>query len=188
MGNPPNDKTTINVKAVPVKSWERAKSCAAKQDEAMGEWLHRAINQLADMEAGPREFPPVKPEANKISEAGNPGQSTMTPGELAGLLGGIAAAAAACGVPAARADLRRAYGLADDMVRDARGIPRKPRPSGKALRQSSLLSGKSTPLIEGPAQPTPTPTLAPAEAEAADVKATPGEMRQVRRAARRGAK
>jgi len=45
---------------------------------------------------------------------------------------GQAALAAATGVPPAKADVRRVHGLVDDFVRDARGIPRKPRAVGKA--------------------------------------------------------
>jgi len=35
-------------------------------------------------------------------------------------------------VPPAKADVRRVHGLVDDFVRDARGIPSKPRVVGKA--------------------------------------------------------
>lgn len=148
MDNPEGDKTTINVKAVSARSWERAKASAIKQGQTMGAWLSRAIDQLADAEAGPREFPPVKPAANPAVETGNPGQAPgMTAGELADLMRGVAALATASGTSPAKADLRRAYGLADELVREARGLPRKPRPVGKAAGQSLLENGKAPALV-----------------------------------------
>ncbi len=59
---------------------------------------------------------------------------------------GMASLASATGVPPAKADVRRAYGLADDLVRDARGIPRKPRIVGKARGQSLLENSKAETL------------------------------------------
>ena len=150
MGNPDDERTTINVKGVSVRAWERAKASAIRQGQPMGVWLSRAIVQLADMEAGPREFPPANPSANLGAGTGNPGPAaTMTAADLADLMRGMAAYAEATGVPQAKADVRRAYGLADELVRDARGIPRKPRPVGKTAGQSLLEKGKAVPLIEG---------------------------------------
>lgn len=148
MDNPEGDKTTINVKAVSARSWERAKASAIKQGQTMGAWLSRAIDQLADAEAGPREFPPANPAANLAAQGGNPGQAPgMTAGELADLMRGVAALATASGTSPAKADLRRAYGLADELVREARGLPRKPRPVGKAVGQSLLENGKAPALV-----------------------------------------
>lgn len=147
MDNPSDDRVTINVKSVSAKSWERAKVAANKQGQTMGEWLSRAINQLANNEAGPRELPAL-PAANFRPETGNPGPSAaMSAGDLADMMRGLAALATASGTPPAKADIRRAYGLADDLVRDARGMPRKPRPIGKAIGQSSLQNGKAGPVL-----------------------------------------
>jgi hypothetical protein len=123
MDNPDDGKTTINVKGVSAKAWERAKAAAAKQDETLGVWLSRAANQLADREAGPREFPP-QPPANLAPEMVKP--SGLTAPELAALLQGMAALATATGTSPAKADVRRAYALVDDHVREARGIPPRP--------------------------------------------------------------
>ena len=54
-------RTVINVKAVSIAAWEKGKAAAAKADETMGTWLSRALNQLADREAGERYIPPAKP-------------------------------------------------------------------------------------------------------------------------------
>ncbi len=143
MDNPDDEKTTINVKSVSAAAWERAKSSATKQGETMGAWLSRAINRLADSEAGPREFPPSL--ANPAPEMVKPDSPSVpvSPVDLATLMQGMASLASATGVPPAKADVRRAYGLADDLVRDARGIPRKPRIVGKARGQSLLESSKA---------------------------------------------
>jgi hypothetical protein len=96
MDNPDDEKTTINVKGVSAKAWERAKNAAAKQDETMGVWLSRAANQLADREAGPRELLP-QPPANLPPKMVKP--TGLTAPELAALLQGMAALATATGIP-----------------------------------------------------------------------------------------
>ena len=142
-------KTTINVKAVSARAWERAKGAAVKQGETMGAWLSRAINQLADGEAGPREFPPARvPPVEPVRPgpglaAHGPASALVSPGELADVMQGMAALAAATGVAPAKSSVRRAYGLADDLVRDARGIPRRARRDGKAGGQALLENGKA---------------------------------------------
>lgn len=174
MDNPDDDKTTINVKAVSGRAWEKAKSSAIKQGETMGTWLSRAINQLADREAsGPRELAPLPvnlpPAVNSLAtqprsvleqlathpvnlrgETGNPGPANpMSVDDLASLMHGMAALASATEVPPAKTDIRRAYGLADDLVRDARGMPRRPRVAGgKADGKALPETGKAVPLIE----------------------------------------
>lgn len=142
MDNPDDRNTVINVKGVSVKAWERAKTAAAKQDETMGAWLSRAINQLVDREAGPREFPPV-PMANHRSEMVKP--PGLPAPELAELMQGMAALATATGTNPAKVDVRRAYAAVDDLVREARGMPPRPvrRIAGKAGGQALSLDGKA---------------------------------------------
>jgi hypothetical protein len=123
MANPDDEKTTINVKGVSAKAWERAKNAAKKQDETMGDWLSRAANHLADREAGPREFPPAL-QANLPPEMVKP--PSLTAPELAGLMQGMAALATATNIPPAKTDVRRAYALVDEHVREARGMPPRP--------------------------------------------------------------
>lgn len=156
MDNRADEKTTINVKSVSVAAWDRAKKAATKQGEAMGEWLSRAINQLADIEAGPREFPPANPPVNQISETGNPVRFALSPAELSDLMHAQAALTTATGKLPAKADTGRAHALAAEMVRAAIGMPPKPLRIGKApakkinkMGNPALANGQAAPMIGG---------------------------------------
>jgi hypothetical protein len=131
MANPDDEKTTINVKGVSEKAWERAKNAARKQDETMGDWLSRAANHLADKEAGPREFPPVQ-QVNLRPEMVKP--TGLSAPELTDLMQGLAALATATGTPPAKANLRRIYALVDEHVLEACGMATPADPP--LLRQS----------------------------------------------------
>lgn len=64
MDNPPSDeRTIINVKGISVNSYDRAKNAANKAGETVGSWLSRAMDQLANLEAGER-YIPAAPQAN----------------------------------------------------------------------------------------------------------------------------
>jgi len=76
--------------------------------------------------------------ANRVNHPG------LNPSELAGLMQGMAALATATGTPPAKADMRRAYALVDDQVRQARGMPPRPIRQPKPKAQAQL---------EGPASP-----------------------------------
>jgi hypothetical protein len=130
----PETHTTINVKRVSVAAWEAAKAAAIRQGETMGAWLSRALATQAGMEAGPRELPPV------ARPAGNP--ELLPPEQLAGLLHGVAALAGSTGVSPAKADVRRAYRLADAMVREASGLPQRPVRARPAIEADGKASGK----------------------------------------------
>ena len=157
MGNPEDERTIINVKGVSAPAWERAKKAANKQGQAMGAWLSRAINQLADAEDGPREFPPLPvgnppPEMGNLSPpAGNP--EGMTADQLAAVMQGLAAVAASSWTLPTKVAVRRIYSLVDDHVREAKRLPPAPvrlrsAPSArKAVGQSLPRKGK-TALIE----------------------------------------
>jgi hypothetical protein len=68
-----SETITVNIKAIRAASWANAKLRADAADESMGEWVSRAIDQLAAAEAaGPRLIPPVKP----ISLPANPPAKT----------------------------------------------------------------------------------------------------------------
>lgn len=152
--------TIINVKAVSADAWSRAKNAANRQGEAMGVWLSRAIAQLADREAAtPREFPPPHLSGQEPDQISSP-QSTMAAAELAGLMNAVSALAATTGTAPAKVLVRRAYALADDMVRDARGLPRKPLRLGKAFRQALVEIGQSVPPTIQP-EPVLDPALEP---------------------------
>ncbi len=162
MDNSGDERTTINVKGVLVKSWEQAKKAAHKQAQPMGVWLSRAADQLANLEDGPREFPslaaanPELKSGNLSGPFGNP--ETMTPEQVAMMMQGFAssmqamAALSAAGKPVP-SGLRRAFRLADDQMRAAQGLPPAPvrvQPvrHGKAAGKTSLVGGKAA-LIEG---------------------------------------
>lgn len=81
-----DDKTTINVKAVNLKSWEAAKRAASRSGETLGQWVSRACDQLAEREAGERIYPPLIPQGgppflSAISDnpAANPNYPTGAP-------------------------------------------------------------------------------------------------------------
>jgi hypothetical protein len=146
MGNPDEERTTINVKSVSVSAWERAKKAAAKQDDPMGVWLSRAAHHLADMEAGPREFPPAPPPPS--ASGPEPAERKLSATELAALMQASAAFSAATGVKPAVRDAQRLHATLDAMVREGTGQPprtvRPPRNApliGKAEGQSLLESG-----------------------------------------------
>lgn len=86
--NDDDTTTTINVKSVRKPAWEAARRSAAKQDEPMGSWLSRACETLANLEAGPREFPPGG-LANPGQEMANP--TAMTQDQLSARILAVAA-------------------------------------------------------------------------------------------------
>ena len=91
MAQDEGQSTIINVKGVSAKAWETTKKRANLRCETMGEWLTRAINTQANLEAGPREFPP----ANPATPSANPPPPTVDLREVASVL----AACGAAGVP-----------------------------------------------------------------------------------------
>lgn len=137
------DRVTINVKAMSAHAWDRARAAATRQGETMGEWLSRAVTQLADREASAaRELPPLAkpgPDLGRI----NPMPSPLAAADLADLMRSMGALAAASGTMPPKASVRLAYGLADALVRDAHGLPRKPSRIGRAVGQSLLENGKA---------------------------------------------
>jgi hypothetical protein len=116
MANPAAKKTIINVKGVDVQQWERAKTCANRSDETLGEWLSRAVKHLADMEEGGREFPPGVPDRPR---------QAMTPEQVAALMQATAALQTAAGRPVPQNSAAGLRAVADDLVRAARGLPPK---------------------------------------------------------------
>jgi hypothetical protein len=57
-----DEKTIVNIKGVSKSAWERARQAANRSGESMGDWISRAANQLANLEAGQRFFEPDKLE------------------------------------------------------------------------------------------------------------------------------
>lgn len=122
--------TTITVKAVPVSAWTRAKEAAARNDETMGEWLARAINQLADREAGGRLFAP----GQTAPDAPPP----PTPAEIEGMMRAAAEVSKAAAVPVPKTAARHFFALLTAVGRQARGLPAvKPRSlTGRRIGQT----------------------------------------------------
>lgn len=129
MANPAEDRTTINVKGVPTAAWETARRAAAKQGETMGAWLGRAIETKANLEAGPREFPPEKPAANPGftgQQIVPPYVGEVTPEGFGAMMQGWSAFAQATGKPPPRAVISRANRLGDAILRKNLGLPVPP--------------------------------------------------------------
>lgn len=55
------ERAPFTIKSFPVATRQRAVRAAAKRGEAMGEWMARAAENQADLEAGDTVFPPGKP-------------------------------------------------------------------------------------------------------------------------------
>ena len=156
MGNPDQDKTTINVKSVQASSWVRAKDAAAKADESMGAWLSRAADQLANLEAGDRLI--LKGNPQPVS--GNPGNPVGPDETLAGLLHGYGealkglAALAEAGVGPTQAELKTLRGVVRHRARELAGMPQGPvrTRAGKAVNldgQSQRELGQSSVRLAG---------------------------------------
>jgi hypothetical protein len=132
-------KTIINVKGVSVEAWEAAKKAANKQDQTMGEWLTRALNHLANLEAGPREFLPIP--------AANPDPETVNPNQAAALaaLATLAPVLAGIGPKLTRQAASDVSALISGFAREARGLPPRAKASrrGKADGQTLLENGKA---------------------------------------------
>lgn len=50
----------VNIKGVLSKEWERARGIAGRNGESMGQYVSRALAQLADREAGANLVPPER--------------------------------------------------------------------------------------------------------------------------------
>lgn len=138
MVNPDPERTTINVKGVPAPAWETARRAAAKRGDTMGTWLGRAIEMQANLEAGPREMPPEKPEANRGftgQQMEVPYVGAVTPEGFGAMMQGWASFSQATGKPPPRAVVSRANRLGDAIVRAALGLPGQPKrlAAGKTL-------------------------------------------------------
>jgi hypothetical protein len=116
MGKPEVKRTIINVKGMDAEQWERAKLAANRQDETMGEWLSRAVKQLAAMEEGGREFGPGERTERK----------PLTAEQVAALMQAAAQLALATGKPAPKSHAHGLRAVVDDLTRQARGLPPKP--------------------------------------------------------------
>jgi hypothetical protein len=112
-----DETKTINVKGVSAAAWDRARQCADKTDESLGVWLSRAIETQANLEAGPREWPPVKPEPDVVKLA-----APLTPDEYKVLCEGMEIARRVSGQPVPPNLSKQLDLLSLDILRAARGL------------------------------------------------------------------
>lgn len=119
MAEPDEPTTTVNVKNMPVAAWRRAGDRARANDETLGQWLSRAIHQLADREAGTgRVIPPARPATPE-----QPRQTAEEMAAAAQLLAAMAAtlqamtAAASAGMPPARRHVAQISAAAASVAR-----------------------------------------------------------------------
>jgi hypothetical protein len=148
MGNPDQERTTINVKGVLVSAWETAKKAANKQNETMGSWLSRAIPHLANLEAGPREFPPVNPEPNSAnpSPAAYVGPPIDVLMAIVALSQEVRESAHAAGIDYPKSAARRHSAILRSAQLAVLGKPTRAQPRtliGLASGQSLLKNGKA---------------------------------------------
>lgn len=142
MDNPDTETTTVNVKGMPVSAWKLAREAAGRTDETLGEWLSRAIRQLAEAErSGPRVIPPATPaEPRQAVDLEAVAAAATGLGEM---MKGMAALAQASGVMPAERTVRGVYAAA------AR-IGRPPRAPQAANKPANLRAGIGYPA-RGPA-------------------------------------
>ena len=106
----------------------------------MGVWLERAVRNQAEREAGERVLPPVKPGQPVASfEPVKPTQEMGKPLDLAGLAAALQAVATvheAAGLPVPKVLARNASALLLAQLREARGLPVKPRQTTRLIGQT----------------------------------------------------
>lgn len=139
MSDRANQVTPWTIKGMPVAVRKRATECAQRLDETVAEWMTRAVNRQADMEARNVVIPPGKPEANRVAQE----PVSMPQLDLAGLgaaVQAVTAAYQAAGAKVPRAIGREAKATIEHYLRGMRGLP---------PRQTGRRNGQTAPLIEG---------------------------------------
>lgn len=115
MDNPDDAKTIINVKGIVVRSYERAKKAANAANETMGSWLSRAMDQLANLEAGERYILPASP----ANHAPVPPPQAVDLSDLAAVLTALTQA----GLPVQKRIGRHINAILNDRLAASRGLP-----------------------------------------------------------------
>jgi hypothetical protein len=148
MDNPEDERTIINVKGINIRSYEGAKKAANKAGETMGSWLSRAMDQLANLEAGERYIPPDNPANRPFGLAiANPANPDYLPAlhpvdfrEVATILMALKEA----GLPVQKRIGHHVNTLLNNRLREARGMPEE-----KARGRLTIPGGISHGLTEG---------------------------------------
>jgi hypothetical protein len=127
MDNPDDERTIINVKGINVRSYEGAKKAANKAGETMGSWLSRAMDQLANLEAGERYIPPDNP-ANRppglaIANPANPAYLPARPPVDFREVAAVIMALKEPGLPVQKRIGHHVNTLLNNRLREARGLP-----------------------------------------------------------------
>lgn len=123
---PEQDKGPWSIKSVPVETRRKAMACATRQDETMAEWLARAVETQARLDAQSQVLPPAipgRPEAGMTENgAGNTERHTSLP-VLREMAEVAAIVAQASGKPLPKTIGNHLVALIDAECRKARGLP-----------------------------------------------------------------
>lgn len=135
-------KAPWQINGFAVQTRRLAVGCAKRAGLTIGEWMDLAVHSQHRLDDGQHVFPP----ASGIKPASHPTKpSSLGTEQLADLMHGMAALAAATGTSPAKTDVRRAYHLVDAHIRDASGLPPRPRRAriGRAFGQAALENGQA---------------------------------------------
>jgi hypothetical protein len=132
-GKPRRTDKSMTIKAVPIATRLKMAASATRAGETMGEFLVRAVDTQAAIDAGTQVLPPGQPDKPEVL----PALVTVETADLAALLQAVAAVGAvAPSLP--RSVAREAYGAARIRLREARGLPgklvRRSRQTGQTIR------------------------------------------------------
>jgi hypothetical protein len=140
-GKLPKAEKPMTIKAVPIATRLKMAACATRADETMAEFLVRAVDTQAAIDAGTQVIPPGQPDKPEDL----PALVSVETADLAALLQAVAAVGAvAPSLP--RSVAREAYGAARIRLREARGLP------GKLVRRAGQTAMANGQTIEGAAE------------------------------------
>jgi hypothetical protein len=112
-------KAPWTIKAVPVETRRLALDCANRAGLTMAEWMDRAVHTQARTDAGNA----VLERESFERGAAPPAPGVLDASALLVMMQAAAAAAHASGQPMSKRVAQRFYGLVDDQVRSAGGLP-----------------------------------------------------------------
>jgi hypothetical protein len=122
------ERTTVNVKGVLERSWERTKVAAQRRGETLGLWMSRAVEMQADREEGMSIADLMAPVVGALTSE----QLTARQLSTAALLQGVAAMKASTGKATGKATVSLALASLEQRMIETEGAP-APRLRGKSL-------------------------------------------------------
>lgn len=127
----PVEVTIVTIKGIEVPAWQRARKCAAANDEMMGPWISRAANLLADRQEQNGLFPPgVFPDKpNPPPDKPNP-PAELNLDALQTAVVATEMAQRILGMPVARPVKAEAQRILDMALLATQGLPPRDRPVG----------------------------------------------------------